>query len=106
MALPFLFPRPFAIGLYDQIMSLCQQAGFSPNIVQEAIQMQTIVSLVATGIGVAIVPSSLQHLQRTDVVYREFVETTPTVAIALLCRKADTSPTVRRFVDIVQQLVS
>ena len=101
-----LFPRPFATGLYDQIISLCQQAGFSPKIVQEAIQMQTIVSLVAADIGIAIVPSSLQNLQRTGVVYREFVESTPTVAIALLCCKADTSPTVQRFVDIVQQIVS
>ena len=40
-----LFPRPFATGLYDQIISLCQQAGFSPKIVQEAIQMQTILTL-------------------------------------------------------------
>lgn len=72
---------------------------------QETIQMQTIVSLVAADIGIAIVPSSLQNPQRTGVVYREFVESTPTVAIALLCCKADTSPTVQRFVDIVQQIV-
>ncbi|MFM7423709.1 MAG: LysR substrate-binding domain-containing protein, partial [Elainella sp.] len=42
-----LFPRPLSPQTYDQIISLCQQAGFSPNVVQEAMQMQTIVSLVA-----------------------------------------------------------
>lgn len=53
---PFiLFPRLLAPGLYDLIISLCQQAGFSPSVTQEAIQMQTIVSLVAGGLGVAIV---------------------------------------------------
>jgi DNA-binding transcriptional LysR family regulator len=56
-----LFPRPLAPGLYDSIISFCQQANFSPTVAQEAIQMQTIVSLVAAEMGVAIVPESLQH---------------------------------------------
>ena len=68
---PFiLFPRILAPGLYDLIISLCQQAGFSPSVSQQAIQMQTIISLVAAEIGVAIVPASLQNLQRTGVVYK------------------------------------
>ncbi|BAU44333.1 LysR family transcriptional regulator [Leptolyngbya sp. O-77] len=100
---PFiLFPRLLAPGLYDQIISLCQQGGFSPAIVQEAIQMQTIISLVAAEIGVAIVPLSLQNLQRTGVVYRELQEPTPKAAIALLTRQSDPSPTVQRFLAIAQ----
>ena len=51
---PFiLFPRSQAPGLYDLIVSLCQQAGFSPIAAQEALQMQTILILPrveATGI--------------------------------------------------------
>ncbi|MEH2291583.1 MAG: LysR substrate-binding domain-containing protein [Nostoc sp.] len=42
---------------------LCQQTGFSPSVSQQAIQMQTIISLVAAKIGVAIVPTSLQNLE-------------------------------------------
>jgi DNA-binding transcriptional LysR family regulator len=100
---PFiLFPRPLAPGLYDQIISLCQQGGFSPTIVQEAIQMQTIISLVAAEIGVAIVPLSLQNLQRTGVVYRELREPTPKAAIALLTRQPDSSPIVQRFLAIAE----
>jgi DNA-binding transcriptional LysR family regulator len=104
---PFiLFPRPLAPGLYDQIISLCQQGGFSPTIVQEAIQMQTIISLVAADMGVAIVPLSLQNLQRTGVVYRELKEPTPKAAIALLTRQSDPSPTVQRFLAIAQKNTS
>ncbi|RMF68541.1 MAG: LysR family transcriptional regulator [Cyanobacteria bacterium J069] len=104
---PFiLFPRPLAPGLYDQIISLCQQGGFSPTIVQEAIQMQTIISLVAAEMGVAIVPLSLQNLQRTGVVYRALQEPTPKAAIALLTRQLDPSPTVQGFLAIAQQLIS
>ncbi len=101
---PFiLFPRLLAPGLYDLIISLCQQADFSPKVTQEAIQMQTIVSLVAGGMGVAIVPESLQNLQRTGVVYKSLQEPTPQVAIVMIWRRNDTSPTVQRFLEIVRQ---
>ncbi|MHC5932972.1 LysR family transcriptional regulator [Nostoc sp.] len=109
---PFiLFPRILAPGLYDLIISLCQQAGFSPKVAQEAIQMQTIVSLVAAEMGVAIVPASLQNLQRIGVVYKTLQEPMPKVAIvadvgvaiAIIWRKNEISPTVLRFLEIVKQ---
>ncbi|MEH2382237.1 MAG: LysR family transcriptional regulator [Nostoc sp.] len=109
---PFiLFPRILAPGLYDLIISLCQQAGFSPKVAQEAIQMQTIVSLVAAEMGVAIVPASLQNLQRIGVVYKTLQEPMSKVAIvadvgvaiAIIWRKNEISPTVLRFLEIVKQ---
>lgn len=103
---PFIqFPRVLAPGLYDPIISLCQQAGFSPNVVQEAIQMQTIVSLVAAEMGVAIVPASLQNLQRQGVVYKPLAEVTPLVAIALVWRKFP-SPVVQRFVEVARMAIN
>lgn len=96
------FPRSIAPGLYDQIISLCQQADFSPTVAQEAMQMQTIVSLVAAEMGIAIVPESLQHLQRTGVVYKAIQEPTSKVAIAMIWRCNDTSPTVQRFLEVVR----
>ncbi len=104
---PFiLFPRLLAPGLYDLIISLCQQAGFSPNVTQEAIQMQTIVSLVAGGLGIAIVPESLQNLQRTGVVYKIVQEPTPKTAIAIIWRQNDTSATVQKFLEIARLAVT
>ena len=99
-----LFPRFLAPGLYDVIISFCQQAGFSPQLAQEAIQMQTIVSLVAAEIGVAIVPESLQNLQRTGVVYKSFVEETPQISIAMIWRKNDVLPTVQKFLGVAQDI--
>ncbi|WP_427158968.1 LysR family transcriptional regulator [Aliinostoc sp. HNIBRCY26] len=102
---PFiLFPRVLAPGLYDLIISLCQQAGFSPDVAQEAIQMQTIISLVAADMGVAIAPASLQNLQRTGVVYRQIHPPTPKVAIAMIWRKTEISPTIQKFLQIVREL--
>ncbi|MEM9925514.1 MAG: LysR family transcriptional regulator [Cyanobacteria bacterium P01_D01_bin.50] len=101
-----LFPRFLAPGLYDVIISFCQRVGFSPRVAQEAIQMQTIVSLVAAGIGVAIVPESLQNLQRTGIVYKSFVEETPQVSIAMIWRKNDESPILQKFLGVAQDIVS
>lgn len=101
---PFiLFPRAVAPGLYDPIISLCLQAGFSPQVVQEAIQMQTIVSLVAAEMGVAIVPLSLQNLQRQGVIYKPLQDATPMVEVVMIWRKQP-APTVQRFLDITSQV--
>ena len=98
---PFiLFPRFLAPGLYDSVIILCQQAGFCPKVVQEATQMQTIVSLVAAEMGVAIVTESLQNLQRTGVAYKPLVEATPQVSIAMIWRKNNTSPSLGNFLAI------
>ncbi|MBA3923866.1 MAG: LysR family transcriptional regulator [Nostocaceae cyanobacterium] len=99
-----MIPRNVAPGLYDPIISSCQQVGFSPIVAQEAIQMQTIVSLVAAEMGVAIVPASLQQLQRPGIVYKEIAESTPKVTIAMIWLKQDTSAIVQRFLEVVRQI--
>ncbi|NJM62436.1 MAG: LysR family transcriptional regulator [Oscillatoriales cyanobacterium RU_3_3] len=100
---PFiLFPRSLAPGLYDPIVSFCQQAGFSPIAAQEATQMQTIVSLVAAEIGIAIVPASMRNFERRGVVYKFLSEPSPMVSIALIWRK-DPSPAVQRFLETARQ---
>ncbi len=62
-------PRDVAPGLYDLIISRCYSSGFAPRITQHARQMQTVISLVAAGMGVALVPSSVQNLKRAGVHY-------------------------------------
>lgn len=57
-------------AFHDQLIALCRLAGFSPRIIQEAKQVQTVVGLVAGGLGVALVPDSLTRSGRDDVVFR------------------------------------
>ena len=99
---PFiLFPRNLAPELYDRIIFLCQQAHFSPHVVQEAMKLQTIISLVAAEIGVAIVPESMQNLQRTGVVYKPLCEAIPQATIAIVWRNhSDRAATVAKFIEI------
>jgi DNA-binding transcriptional LysR family regulator len=99
---PFiLFPRQLAPGLYDPIITICRAAGFSPMVVQECIQIQTIISLVSANMGVSIVPKSTQDIQRQGVIYKPILDDTPVASIALIWRTNDDSPTVARLLEIV-----
>src|SRR5204863_6007763 len=65
---PFVMvPREIAPGLYDIVTGLAARAGISLNVAQEAIQMQTVVSLVSSGLGGAIVPGCIAHPGRRGV---------------------------------------
>ena len=97
-----VFPRRLAPAFYDIIMDCYARAGLAPRIGQEAIQMQTIVSLVSAGMGVALVPRSLCNLRRTGVVYRPLRDAQPLVETGLLWRSDDVSPVLGGFVDVAR----
>ena len=68
---PFVFfPAGLGPAFHERLIEACVQAGFSPNIVQEATQWQTVVSFVAAGTGVSLAPACVANFRRPDVVYR------------------------------------
>ncbi|WP_338926487.1 LysR family transcriptional regulator [Mycetohabitans endofungorum] len=97
-----IFPRRLAPAFYDIIMGCYKAAGVVPRIGQEAIQMQTIVSLVSAGMGVALVPQSLHNLQRTGVAYRALRGALPVIETGLVWRTGDVSPVLASFIDVVR----
>src|SRR5205085_8163732 len=78
-----MVPREIAPGLYDIVTGLASRAGYSLNVAQEAIQMQTVVSLVSSDLGAAIVPASVANLGRRGVVYRPLAERHPALEVWL-----------------------
>jgi len=66
-------PRGLGQGYYDQLVALCQSAGFTPSIRQHARRLQTVVALVASGFGVALVPASMAQAGQDAVVFRPVV---------------------------------
>ena len=100
-----IFPRSAAAGLYDAIIEFCRSGGFAPRIAQEAIQMQTIVSLVSAGLGVALVPASLRDMRRRGVVYRSLREDSPLLTVLLAWRAANRSACLAQFVATARSSV-
>ncbi|MGD0812661.1 MAG: LysR family transcriptional regulator [Verrucomicrobiota bacterium] len=99
-----MVPRSLGPGFYDQIIQLCAQSGFAPKVSLEISSAQTIVSLIAGGMGVSLVPYSLQHLRRTGVVYRPLKPPAPKTELAVMWRAEDSSPAVSLFLGIIREV--
>jgi DNA-binding transcriptional LysR family regulator len=98
-----IFPRPIAPALHDAILGCFRNAGITPAIGQEAIQMQTIVSLVSAGMGMALVPQSVSNLMRPGVEYRALQDATPQVETGLAWRRDNASPVLQGFLDLLRK---
>ncbi|PXA99215.1 LysR family transcriptional regulator [Nostoc sp. 3335mG] len=98
-----LFPARVSPDFHDLVTGYYRSRGRQPRIRQEAIQMQTIISLVSAGIGMALVPRSLQHLARTGVRYLPLGKTAPMLETGLAWRREDPSPTLGSFLKSVDE---
>ena len=90
-------------GYYTQLMNLCLTSGFSPNVIQEVTEMHTIVSLVAAGMGVSLVPLSIQNIRSQGVVYRELEGVTPITEMAIAWLRASRSTLVQNFLQVARE---
>ena len=95
-------PRQHAPGLYDSIIRFCDKFDVRPRVTQEAIQMQTIVSLVSAEMGVSLIPESIQNLRRTGVVYKAIKEVTPTIEIHLAWNESNQLPSLNKFLEVTK----
>jgi DNA-binding transcriptional LysR family regulator len=98
-----LYRRPLGPGLYDAIIAACQRAGYSPQIGQEAPRMLSTLSLVAAGLGVTLIPASMQRLRVNGLAYRRLDSDAGLVApLNLACRRGESAAAVRRFIALVR----
>ena len=63
-----------AAGLRMAAINACQLRGFTPRITQEAVQVQTLLSLVESGLGVALVPAGSRRHPGPNVVYKTLAD--------------------------------
>jgi DNA-binding transcriptional LysR family regulator len=67
-----IFPQDRSPSLHAKFLMACDEAGFSPRIALEAWQIAGIVSLVAAGIGVMLLPEQVRSSPHPGVVYKDF----------------------------------
>ncbi|PLP59345.1 LysR family transcriptional regulator [Mesorhizobium loti] len=105
LAAPFiLFPRRSAPVFHDLVSGYFADHGVPFSVHQEAIQMQTIIGLVASGLGVSMVPRSLTTLKRDGAIYVPLSGRVPEVETGLIWRRDNKAATVRNFVSSVSDL--
>ncbi|MCG6206423.1 LysR family transcriptional regulator [Rhodopseudomonas sp. HC1] len=81
----------------------CFEAGFAPRITHQAIESASLISLVAAGLGVAIIPAFVSKLAHQDVVYRPLTGS-PIQADVYALRTAAQHSLVDQFITLVQTL--
>ncbi len=101
-----LYRRRLGPGLYDAIIAACHSAGFSPRVGQEAPRMFSTLNLVAAGLGVSIIPASMQSLHMDGVVYRRLKGAPVAAPLQMAHRRGDAAPATARFVDLAKRIVA
>jgi DNA-binding transcriptional LysR family regulator len=106
----FILYGPPGTGMYDATIAACQAAGFNPKVgnlgasTQQAPRIASTLSLVAAGLGISCVPSSVQRMNMDGVVYRSLKgPAQPRALLSLASRRNDPSAVVRQFVNLVRK---
>src|SRR5258708_4593299 len=81
-----------------------QVGGFTPTFVTEASEWYTIVSLVAAGMGLAILPESIRTFQRRGAVYRSIAGQPRHVELAVLRPHGPPSAALSPWLQILTQV--
>ncbi|GGO17783.1 LysR family transcriptional regulator [Microbispora bryophytorum] len=98
---PFvLLPRDAGPRLHDQIIGLCEAAGFTPRVTQRAVEWQTACALVETGLGVCLAPASIRRIRLKGVAFRA-IEPNARTRVAVGWRADDPSPLVAHLLETV-----
>jgi DNA-binding transcriptional LysR family regulator len=102
-----ILPDFDALPFYKQIVIRCREIGFEPNIIPniKVSGILAILSLVAAGMGIAILPSHIQVLQHQGVIYRSLVDPHLTRQAVVMWRKSDESIVLQQFLRWCQHVL-
>lgn len=106
---PFIaFTAAEGAGFVAALLGACKAAGFVPRVVQEASQMQAVLTLVAGGLGIALVPASLRMLAMKDVAFLDVadVRSPPSYQLAFAYRQGNDNPVIQAFISVARAVVA
>jgi DNA-binding transcriptional LysR family regulator len=95
-----LWPRSVSESFHDQVIGVCQRAGFSPRVVMEGTDIETQLGLVSAGIGVLLMPAGFMALRRVGVVFARLAPPVPTSMLQLAWLDREPSAAARAFIDL------
>ena len=98
-----IFPREIAPQLHDTVLQLCLEAGFSLRITMEAHPAQSIIALVAAGVGIGFIASETQRIDRAGVTYRPIRGPGPQLSIGVAYHADETAPSVQTLLRVARK---
>ena len=91
--------------MYDVVLRLLHDAGVEPRVRHEVGETSTLLTLVAGGLGAAVVPEPVTALALDGVAYRPLTQPAAEVELALAHRADRSEPHLARTVEIIRSLV-
>lgn len=103
-----VFPQKTSPNLHALVLLACHGAGFSPQISQTAHQIQTQISLVSAGLGVALVPECVKKAAHQGVVYKNIKNQMGSIktVMSLASRQGQNSKFLSAFINICREMNS
>jgi DNA-binding transcriptional LysR family regulator len=92
-----MYERTYAPGFHDLMFGILRDAGIVPNVTQTAVEIPTLISLVASGMGITIMPASVVKHYVASVVACRILDRIPTTEIALAVSKRFRTAVVDNF---------
>src|SRR6266404_5316825 len=97
-------PRDANPVLYDELISCCHKAGFTPDVIAEMTQRPKVVAQVACGIGIATLVKTMSHLCIGGTTFHRLIRPTPTLECYIVYRKNPSSPLLKFFISACLEL--
>ena len=101
---PFVtYPSHFRSVLHDAVEDACAAHGFKPLAAHEVAETATLVSFVAAGLGVSLVPASVRHMTVQGAIYRPLADDSTRVELAAAWRHEDDRPVLARALEVIRR---
>lgn len=101
---PFiLFSKEYSPQYYETVLSICQDAGFLPKVSHKSVHAHTIFRLVENGLGIAIVPTALQHGFNMEVRFIELTQIRQRAILSAIWKKDNRNPVLHHCLKLLFQ---
>ena len=99
-----MWARDVSPGVYDDYVRACHAVGFSPKVVQEIRHMESLLGLVAGGLGISTAHRTRAQSDYPGVAYALITEPAIPIRMGIAWRQGEASPVVERFLDVTWQV--
>ena len=97
-----LTPKESGTSLRESVLQACRQQGFTPMEGQPAPHIVSILSVVAAGLGVSLVPESMRQFSLAGVVFKQIKAPVPTTGLAVAWNDQALAATAQNFLRLVK----
>lgn len=96
-----LFSQEYSPLYFDTVMSICEDAGFSPQVSHKSVHAQTIFKLVENNLGIAIVPTALQYGFKMNMKFIELKRIKQRATLSVIWKSDNRNPALKNCLTLL-----